>query len=616
MKKLLQALLVVSSLATSAANAEIYGNRTFLAHRDELSNVGMAWAIDNHYQPQAAGSSLGATMTASLFYKQSTNHEDIAKTFGEGEKGVDAKGKISVLPAVDKTLVNPDLLYGANIDHVPNTLLGSTTNQPMSGVIALKPRRSAWGVRLDWHQDLSNLMKGLRLHISTPIEQVGIKTFDIGANSSISNSIASQASSKDGGAGNTVADYFLGDVSKTLTTDTHVQQSPLSKGRLAYEQKSVVGVGDMSVQLHLDAMKKGRFELGAGATLVIPTGTKGNSNYLFEAIAGNRGHIGLGAYLDGKCVILSRKDLRVSLKAVADWRYFIESTENRILGDYVIDSKKARNLGHYRLAMQNAQAGVFPAANVFAHDVLVTPGHQLDGLIGVSGSWKDFTFDLGYNLFLKEKEKAALKGSWKNDTYAYAATEYSMSTARLAQQPLGGLAASTDTDYDDQSPVAKHGHLIGSNTDAWADAKAFDIGLSAATTPTLPSASTSVSDMIYPGGYVSLEGPIQAPGRTVSQLSRQNVATTKGNSTTPLSGTNAAPTGGDIGTLEPEHQVTPSVCVTEAQLTHSIVGGASYKFTGKWPVIIGAGGQYEFLNEDSNTGLGGWQVWGKVGISF
>jgi len=602
MKKLLQALLVVSSLTVTGAHAEVYGNRTFLAHRDDLSNAGMAWSIDNHYPAQTVSRSLGATLTISPFYKQSHNDQDVAKLFGDGTKGATVKGTMTVAPAVAINAITPVALFGQGVDHVPNSDLG-TDNAPMSGVITLKPERSAWGARLDWHQDLSNLLKGLSLHVGTVVEEVSSHAIE---KTALSKSIASDAKAIDGGAGNTVLDYFLGNVSKN---STHVHQSKLAKGRLNYEDASAPGIGDISFKMRYEAYNKGRFNVGVAGTVVVPTGTSLTGDTVFEPVVGNRGHFAVGATVDAKVSAWNKKDLSVAFNIVADWRYFLEGSETRTPGIMIGKTGYLVPLGRYNLAVQHENAGIFPATHVLTQSMNVKPGHQFDGVAGISAQWKDFTFDIGYNLFLKEKEVVTMKkDAWKDDMYALAHPWYSSSTAVLGKAILGGHADATDADFSNKSPFAKHGNKIGSNGDASSVA-----GVSFDPDDTLPIIAGDSGDMIYPGGYVSSGGPIQTPGKTTSSLpalgTEYSIATTKG----ATSGDSAVKAG---ETLAPAYQVAPSVCVTESQLTHSIVGGMSYKLKGAWPVIFGLGGQYEFADSSSNSALASWQVWGKIGFSF
>jgi hypothetical protein len=61
-----------------------------------------------------------------------------------------------------------------------------------------------------------------------------------------------------------------------------------------------------------------------------------------------------------------------------------------------------------------------PAANVITQKCKVTPGSQVEGLANFAYNTGGFSFDLGYNLFFREKEEVTSKQTLATSTYGVA----------------------------------------------------------------------------------------------------------------------------------------------------------------------------------------------------
>jgi len=565
MKKVVQGLLL-STLAVSAVQATIYGNRTYLAHRDELSYVGMEWTTKNHYLSKSSEKNLGATLIVTPFYSCSTNHADIGKLFGMGASGATATGKFTVTNGWESDVTGTvkstwlTTLYGSQVDHAPNDISGVTN--AAYGVLKLKPERSSWGAHLSWTQSLEKVLKGLSFCISAPIIEVQSKTLN--ATTALESSTPSNHEPTDGPNDKTILDYFTGNLSKAIATYSAVQQSKMAKGKLSTTYQDAVGVADVELRLTWDMWHRNKMSFGVGASLVLPTGNTPTLEYLFEPIYGNGGHVAAGLCGDFCFNAVNRKNLNVKFKVLVDWKYLFKSTEKRLLGLYDNTTAAIIPAGGYRLVMQDKHQGVFPGNNVMTLDTDVTPGNQFEGVVGFAGKWKQLTFDVGYDLFLREKNKVEFKETWSNDSYALVNAAYDMSLS------------------------VTHENRIG------ADA---DLGNSAAHVTTL-------LDMNSTPTSISI-GLIQEEAKTSSSLARRvydkTLKTDKDHATTKQSA---------------RLSVSTAPAITEAQVTHSILGGLSYKLTGKYPVILGVGGQVEFVPSNRNSSLEGWKVWGKFGINF
>ena len=148
-------------------------------------------------------------------------------------------------------------------------------------------------------------------------------------------------------------------------------------------------------------------------------GTMPTGEWLFEPIAGGRGHtaVGLGANLHLKG--LSKGALSVAFDLIADWKYRFKSDEKRTLSIYDQTEDTILTASAYRNVVKHLHTGVRPAANVMTVDVDVTPGHRFDGLVGMSATWYNWHFDVGYNFYWSQQEKVEPR-SWESDRYALA----------------------------------------------------------------------------------------------------------------------------------------------------------------------------------------------------
>jgi len=629
MKRKVSCLVLATTIGSSLFGL-VRGDRTFLAHRDELAYQAIEWTTNNHYRPAKTDGAIGAFLSLTPFYAESTNAQDLAKLFGTSTTGA-----ITVTPANLKTWAEDDALtspgdylktvlnqklWSFNIDHAPNCD-GSTAGQiPMNGVMNLKPKRKAIGAYLGWDQNFDNILKGLRLRIMMPI--VNAETC---LHPDDSTAIPSSLPLTDGISGATLRDYFSGTLRKGVSTHSHVKQKELVRGKIAGDYINAFGIADIDIKLDLSCFERERFSCRIGASLQLPTGNALINEYLFEPQVGARGHVAAG--LNGLLRIhaFNNKDLTVRLDLQADMRYFFEGTEKRFLSIYDKTDGVIMPSSLYRLVMRHKYSGVQPAANVLCADHTVKPGFQLDALAGLSGSWKNWTIDLGYNLYWHQEEKVMLKNdtAWQDDQYAFAHNHYSVyADTTLDRIILGGTSINTDTGvvqhsmltgtsayHDKRTAVDKHHNFIGANRDG-SDAP---VRVSNAGPDDTDSAHKA------PGAFTSMGGPIQNWGRQASALRNQTVVT-GGDDPEPADATPTdtytGETTNDTGTQTVRYVVTSIQAVTGAQITHALLGGLSYRLDGHYPVVIGIGGLVELQESNRNSALESSRVWAKLAIQF
>lgn len=629
MKKRLSGLLLTLA-ASSALFTAPRGDRTFLAHRDELAYQAITWCSSNHYRTEKTGTANGGLLTATPFFTQTTNAGAIAALF---TPGASASFNVANAPlktwAEDSTLTNSSdhlqevfhkELWSFNIDHAPNSNGVSTGQIPMHGRLTLSPERRSYGVYLGWDQSLANIARGLRLRIMVPVVNALASLLP-----SDSTATPSSLPVTDGINGAMLTDYFSGDLRKGVSTHSHVLQKELVRGKIARDFIHAFGIADVDMRLDWGFYSDERCSISVGGSIQLPAGTTINSEYLFEPHIGARNHAAAGVSGALQLHAFTGKDMTVRVDLQGDMKYFFEGTERRIVSVYDTANTVVIPASPYRLVMRHRYSGVQPAANVMALDHTIKPGFQLDALLGVSTAWKQWTIDLGYNLYWHQEEKATIKAldTWKDDQYAFAHNHYSMyADTALDRFILGGTsidsesgvvnhssATGTSAYHDRLTAVDKHQNRIGANRD----------GLS---TPVRVSAhSPDNTDEAHkaPGAFTSMGGPIQNWRKNTSALKNQAVVT-GGDDPAPADATAASTYSGATtdgsGTQPVRYTISSAYLTTGAQITHSLIGGISYRLEGNYPVMLAIGGLMELQESNRNSALEGYRAWAKIGVQF
>lgn len=593
MNKVLHALLA-TLLSTSALGAHtLYSNQTYLSTRNEHSNAGMRWSNMAHHKPIATNKSLGTSIVVTPFYTHSTKASDLGKYFGmNGENTIvvsqdtiTGTGGATSTPDYQKATV----LTGHEIDHAPMEMHENNlgVDKPMVGTLTLSPKRESYGAAFTLHQSLEKLLPGLSLEVHAPVTYV--KT-TMGATAD--NARTSQVFGKTGG---TISDYFAGKVIKTLDKDKAlmadayqdassnnkdfeyaVSQAALSSGKIDTAWHSALGVADLSLRLAYALSRTTRTNVVVGGSVVLPTGNQSTGTHLFEPIYGNNGHLAAGLFGNITHELRRGKDSALHIMAELDWKYLTKATEKRTVGIYDVEQQEIIQAAPYRLGMKHEKTGVFPLANEITLTTDVTPGHHIEGVIGIAGHVNKLHFTLGYNFFTKDKETVSIKNSWTNDTIAFADPTYNMSAAA----------------------IGVHGNKIGAG---------------ATKSATLPAgAAARKANLLLETALIEgdvCQGPIQLAGTTTSALpvleqNQVDVADLSQDTNTPVAGK----------TQPVRYTVSTAPATNGRQTTHSVVGGLSYKLEGKVPCIIGLGGQYEMAQ--SNNAVSNYKVWLNCGFNF
>ena len=465
MRKLLQRvcfrglLVLMVCFGSLQLQAKTYTNKTFLATRSHNDNMAMEYAGWHKQTRKMMGKRWGGSFQATGFYQASTNDTDLGKYFGKYNS---ATGPNALNPyagtiqdfiwVADRTtdywalLLDPDFMIHDRAEAVTDTLDVKGT---------LRPEQTSYGIRLDYHQKLDKLAKGLYFKVSAPIVRIK-NDMSMSYTGGLHNQQLTQIQQAKTPATVSLADYLAGRVYSTAADDATNIQDRLTHAKISGSQ-STTAFADVTATFGYNFLYKEHKHLGVNVCLVIPTNDTPDGTWLFDAEHGLRGHWALGLGLDGAFELWQHGNKSIEFVGALSGKYVLPETEKRTLGfkydDALVDTPNPNNfagklvpMGHYMLGGMSGVAGTFPLANVLTRDVMVRPGWQLEGLANMAFNWGNFTLDLGYNLYASERESVSVK-TWADNTYGIADNTYNT----ISTNPFAADGTDTPADIRDGS---------------------------------------------------------------------------------------------------------------------------------------------------------------------
>ena len=429
MRKFFYVMLAILA-GMSCAQASTHTNKTFLMPRSHLDNMAMEYSTWHKQFRDIDEEKWGSSIQATGFYQESTNQSALGKYFGKYNNATGPNitnpyaGTIQdfiwVMNRSTGSGTNNEkalLLESGWIIHDPKATVAMADRLNVKGTF--RPKQESYGIRLDFHQKLDKLAKGLFFKISVPFVDVTNDmeiTYTGTANPS---RLTQPLPDPDTATTKSLADYLSGNITTT-------RQKALSHAKIAGSDSNS-GVADIDVTLGYNFLYKEHKHLNANVCLTIPTGNRVRGEKLFEAMVGNGHHWALGCGVDSAFELWKDEDSSLDFLCAVNYKYLFDATEKRTLdfkySDTLVDgyltAGKRVPMGYYFLGGKRGEKQVFPLANVLTRDVGVDPGSQLEALASLAFNYKSFTFDLGYNLFVKEGESVMVK-DWPENTYAIA----------------------------------------------------------------------------------------------------------------------------------------------------------------------------------------------------
>ena len=469
MKRFFHGLLAAAIIIGNVA-ADTHTNKTFLMPRPNGMNMAMEYSTWHKQTSMIDDEKFGGSIQATGFYEESENKSDLAQYFGvrnwDNNNSIDPF--LVVVPEY-ATATQPAHIGAGFMFHASQVSTGAIW-PVLADKITWAPYRQAYGVRLDYHQKLDKLLKGLYFKVSMPIAHVKTSmgyssTCGCGpcggcdpCSTSTPNYCVRQRLTDDAGAfvdgtEKSVIDYLTGNVENTSTIDA---QEKLCFAKI-HNGNSDTGIADIDFILGYNFWYEKEKHLNVNIGVTVPTGNKPDGEFLFPAIVGNAGHWALGFGLDSSFELWRNNDSCIDLLLACNYRYLFSSTEKRTMGftwpngatltANGWNGQKAR-YGHWWLGAKLGATTTTPMANFLTRDIKVTPGSHFEGIVQLAYNTNNWTFDLGYNLFAREEDDLKLDcgsctpcestcstgcstecGGWTDDTYAVASDEWETNVA-------------------------------------------------------------------------------------------------------------------------------------------------------------------------------------------
>jgi len=388
--------LLIAALALSAQNVSgASTNKTFLQPRNQgLVNLPLEMTTFHERTSAKIANRWGFNFEATGFFGQSTNKSQLGKYFGINntntitlQRGRNPLQLTTLDGTFDVGYIIHDNAY-APAAHAATSL----------ATLTLNPQSTHYGVDFVYYQDLSKVIKGAYFKINLPVECVqNNPKFKVTGGATTG--LATNA--------NIYSFFQGGTIAGQTATDL---QSALTAGKIS-GKRSATGISDIDLMIGCNFIKKETSHVGVNIGFNIPTGKKSTGAYLFEPVYGTQS-FGFGGGIEGSKRFLGNEKHNLKINFAADYRYLFKGSEKRILG------LGADNFGQYELIatrLDNVSTAnpipLFPAANLLNQSVNVTPGSQIQGIIGFAYNYRGFTIDLGYNLYGRESELVKAKGT-------------------------------------------------------------------------------------------------------------------------------------------------------------------------------------------------------------
>lgn len=399
---------------------------------------------------------------------------------------------------------------------------------------------------------------------------------------------------------------------------------PLNYARMRCDASKETGFADLRMELGWNFWRQEDYHLGANIQAAAPTGNKCCSKYVFDAVVGNGKHWELGGGLTGHYVFYRSEDGEKHFGFYGDLNVthmfgrsglHTYDLKNKPNSKYMLAAQFGTNSLAVRgtsttgvLATQQFAQNYTPVANLTTVNVSVSSAAQIDMIAKFNYTYKNFSFDLGYNLFYRSCQDVDAKSDCDSDcgdALVNLCTSGQENTWALkGDAQMYGFAISTGTTTG--APVVVASQAI-------------------------PLSATESTATIH-GGTNGTNGTVGAFPQTNANIDNAQAAFAGG--ATPLALVNAtAVTTPAINTsIQPVFLSCSDIDMNGTQsMSNTLFGNIQYNFKGDdWTPYLGVGAMVEFGTNSSNCDSSDdcsdnncstatasyWGVWVKGGLSF
>lgn len=372
--------IILTLITLSITHVHAHTGKTFLMPRSLSVNVAREKVLAREANYCDSDEKWGSLFHVSSFYQQSQQSEELGRYFNSGNQSTQ-----TLTPAQTRLIIS---------DHNGSLITGNHT-------IRFAPEQTIWGMQVMMQQDLSWLYNNLFMRLTIPFAQV-----EHDMNLAIT-----------GPQAELLKQYFAGSHQVTTAEAAKSAQAPLNYA-LMEGTKRKNDIAELDVRLGFALAQEAWYKALATVNLGVPCGNTAKGINLFEPIVGNGKHWALGYGFDLVARLWDGKKRDHNLKFIGNLtgRYLIANHQTRTLGLKDVDFAP-----YHFVAPQNNLTSVqaIPAANILTQRVYVRPGFQISALAGLTYNVENFTLDLGYECFSKQKESVTLPTAtpWGDKTY-------------------------------------------------------------------------------------------------------------------------------------------------------------------------------------------------------
>jgi hypothetical protein len=347
------------------------------------------------------------TAEVALFGSKSTNDRELARYFFpfcktslivEEFQGGDGGSNPVVLPTSSKPL-----------DVLANHFNIFTVNGDFKSEISIRPSQSVVGAGFQVRKALSmdeEKGRGFFTSVSFPIQRVS------------NNLKLKETVLRDGGGASPTRDSGTAVANMTEA----FSQTQWQFGKIKTRSMSKTGVADIEFKVGYEWIQEDPFHLESYLGILIPTGNKPNSQFLFEPVVGHGRHWGmmLGNSLGIQIWEDQAKDRQFRMEYASHTQYLFRNTQCRS-----VDLKCkpwSRYIELYRNEEEATSASTFssprdadfatPGINVLTMPLKVRPGFQHNMTTAAVFRSRAWRVEGGYNLFCRQSECIKLACPW------------------------------------------------------------------------------------------------------------------------------------------------------------------------------------------------------------
>lgn len=426
MKQMLKGFLSIAVLLAGttalASNDNFLTGIPFFAHRPQGDDLARRMVGEVHYLTRCDTECFSGAISAVAEYTRTFDREDLAKALT-----FNGKQTMSFVTGGD---VNP-----------VNFLLASD----FDGSITFKPRVENFIFDINLRFNLDEWLCGLYFEIGVPINWTrwdlnldkGQKITNEGgsiANGGVNGPVAAPVNSiVEAWKGEAVAGRVLEKMNKAVVNGSQTKTS----------------VADLEFILGYNIWCTDCGHFGVNLRVAAPTGTRPDGDYFFEPVVGNGKHTQLGGGVTAHYILWENDcDQSFSVWFEGEVHHLFRTKQHRTL-DLIGNGAGSR----YLLLKKFNGAATGPTSenelvrgpNILTREVDVRIGAVGEGVVLFNYQRCGFTFDFGYNIWGRTKEKLKLRGEdIPANTYAVKGSTFSADNNTASQTKINGTNSAAD----------------------------------------------------------------------------------------------------------------------------------------------------------------------------